>query len=91
IDGLVRETYFSSLRLSEMVLGALGFGTEEARRTVALFKERDEKALLASHAYANDEPRLIQDSRQLAEELQEILEADRQPDGAAMIGANEPA
>jgi CPA2 family monovalent cation:H+ antiporter-2/glutathione-regulated potassium-efflux system protein KefB len=77
ISGIVRETYFSSLRLSEIVLAELGLTEEAARRTVQLFRERDELALAETHAYANDEPALIQNSEQVAAELQGILEADQ--------------
>ncbi len=77
IAGFVRDTFFSSLRLTEMILGGLGLSAEEARRTVQLFRERDERALLETHAYANDEKQLIQNSQQVAAELQGILEADR--------------
>jgi len=76
VRGLIRETYFSSLRLSEMVLGELGLSEEDARRTVHLFRERDEQALVETLAYANDEPQLIQSSQMVADELRGILEAD---------------
>jgi CPA2 family monovalent cation:H+ antiporter-2/glutathione-regulated potassium-efflux system protein KefB len=78
VSGIIRETFFSSLRLSELVLGELGLSMDEARRTVHLFRERDERALLETHAYANDEGALIQNSQQVAEELRGILEVDRQ-------------
>jgi CPA2 family monovalent cation:H+ antiporter-2/glutathione-regulated potassium-efflux system protein KefB len=77
VDGLVRETYFSSLRLAEVVLGGLDLSPATARRTVQLFRERDERALEESHAYANDESALIQSGQQVAAELQGILEADQ--------------
>ncbi len=76
ISGFIRDTYFSSLRLSEMVLEELGVAGDEAQRTVQLFQERDERSLRETHAYANDEPALIQNSQQVAEELRGILEAD---------------
>jgi len=77
ISGVIRETFFSSLRLSEIVLTELGLSDEAARRTVQLFRERDELALAETHAYANDEPALIQNSEQVAAELLGILEADQ--------------
>jgi CPA2 family monovalent cation:H+ antiporter-2/glutathione-regulated potassium-efflux system protein KefB len=78
VRGLIRETYFSSLRLSEMVLAGLGLAEDDARRTVHLFRERDERALVETLAYANDEPHLIQSGQQVAEELRGILEADQE-------------
>jgi CPA2 family monovalent cation:H+ antiporter-2/glutathione-regulated potassium-efflux system protein KefB len=82
VDGLVRETFFSSLRLAEVVLTGLDIAPAEARRTVQIFRERDERSLEETHAYANDESQLIQNSQQVAAELQGILEADRVPSGA---------
>lgn len=76
IAGIVRETYFSSLRLSEMVLAGLELGEEEAHRTVQLFRERDEQALQETLVYAQNEQALIQSNRQVADELRGILEAD---------------
>jgi CPA2 family monovalent cation:H+ antiporter-2/glutathione-regulated potassium-efflux system protein KefB len=78
VRGFVRETYFSSLRLTELVLGELGLAEDEARRTVHLFRKRDEQALIETLAYANDEPQLIQNSQVVAEELRGILEVDRE-------------
>jgi monovalent cation:proton antiporter-2 (CPA2) family protein len=83
ISGFIRDTYFSSLRLSEMVLAGLGVPAEEAQRTVQLFRERDERALVETHAYANDESQLIQNGQEVAAELQGILEADRALEGKA--------
>jgi CPA2 family monovalent cation:H+ antiporter-2/glutathione-regulated potassium-efflux system protein KefB len=76
VAGFVRETFFSSLRLAEVVLGELGVGEEDARRTVQVFRKRDEQSLTETHAYANDETQLIQNNQQVAAELQGILEAD---------------
>jgi len=76
VAGFVRETFFSSLRLAEVVLGELGIGEDEARRTVHVFRQRDEQSLIETHAYANDETQLIQNNQQVAAELQGILEAD---------------
>ncbi len=50
IAGLVRETFHSSLRLTELVLDAAGVPDAEARRAVKVFQEHDEQALLESHA-----------------------------------------
>jgi monovalent cation:proton antiporter-2 (CPA2) family protein len=78
ITEIVRETYFSALRLSELTLDRLGIGVATARQTVAMFRAYDEKLLQESHAYADDERRLIQTTEQAAAELADLLEADRQ-------------
>jgi len=44
---------------------------------VALFREHDEKTLVASHAIYRDETQLIQTMRDAAEELESLFEADR--------------
>jgi hypothetical protein len=57
----------------------LGVSAEEVERTVRVFREHDEHQLRASHAIYLDETRLIQSAREAAQELAELLEADRQP------------
>jgi hypothetical protein len=47
---------------------------------VALFRDHDERNLLATHAIYRDEKQLIQSAQQAAEELTELFEADRPPD-----------
>jgi glutathione-regulated potassium-efflux system ancillary protein KefC len=77
IEGIVRETFYSSLRLSQMVLETLGVPPSEARRAVELFREHDERTLIASHAFYTDERQLIQSTKQAAAELADLFEADR--------------
>jgi voltage-gated potassium channel Kch len=75
-DEFVRETFLSSLQLTELVLRGLDFSKEEAARTVAAFQVRDEQMLLDQHPYYEDEERLIQTSTEVAEELKSLFEAD---------------
>lgn len=77
VDGLVRDTFYSSLKLAELSLAALGIAPEAATRAVQLFREHDEKNLLAAHEFYADEQQLIQSTQQAAEELTGLLEADR--------------
>jgi CPA2 family monovalent cation:H+ antiporter-2/glutathione-regulated potassium-efflux system protein KefB len=76
VNGLVRETFYSSLKLTEMVLKGLSFSDEEARRTVSTFRERDEQMLIDQHAFYDDEVQLVQTAAQAAEELRSLFEAD---------------
>jgi monovalent cation:proton antiporter-2 (CPA2) family protein len=76
VHDFVRETFLSSLRLSELVLLGLEFNEEDARRTVAAFRERDEQMLIAQHAFYDDETKVIQTSTQVAAELRSLFEAD---------------
>ncbi len=72
----VRETFHSSLRLSEMVLEDLGVKPDEARRAVEFFQAYDERMLAETHAFYNDERQLIQNAKQAADELSGLFEAD---------------
>jgi CPA2 family monovalent cation:H+ antiporter-2/glutathione-regulated potassium-efflux system protein KefB len=79
---IVRETFHSSLKLTEMVMARLGVPAEEAAQTIRIFAEHDERNLLASQAIHHDEARMIQSAREAAEELAALLEADRHREGA---------
>ncbi|MGH7190435.1 MAG: glutathione-regulated potassium-efflux system protein KefB, partial [Acetobacteraceae bacterium] len=74
---IVRETYFSSLKLAQWALEDLGIGSKEAMHTIALFTEHDERLLEETHAIYTDEKQLIQTTQQAAEELAVLLDADR--------------
>jgi CPA2 family monovalent cation:H+ antiporter-2/glutathione-regulated potassium-efflux system protein KefB len=77
VDGLVRETYYSSLKLAETTLVALGVAPDDAARSVELFKVHDEQNLLDAHAIYRDEKQLIQSVQQATEELTALFEADQ--------------
>jgi CPA2 family monovalent cation:H+ antiporter-2/glutathione-regulated potassium-efflux system protein KefB len=77
IDGLVRDTFHSSLELGRMALTGLGIADGDAAHAVALFRDHDERTLVASHAIYRDETRLIQSTRDATEELVSLFEADR--------------
>ena len=78
VERPVRETFHSSLELGAMVLRALGTPEQEARRAAAIFADYDERSLVESHAFYEDERQLIQSARQTADELAGIFEADQQ-------------
>ncbi len=78
IDGLVRDTFHSALRMAELSLTALGIEREAAARAVTLFREHDEQNLVATHAIYRDETQLMQSLHQATQELAELFEADRQ-------------
>jgi monovalent cation:proton antiporter-2 (CPA2) family protein len=77
VDGIVRETFFSSLKMAEDALLALGISSEDAERSVALFREHDEQNLVETHAIYRDEKQLIQSTQQSMEELTALFEADQ--------------
>jgi CPA2 family monovalent cation:H+ antiporter-2/glutathione-regulated potassium-efflux system protein KefB len=76
IAGIIRETLYSSLRLTEMVLERLGVEPELAHRAIELFEQHDERSLQETHAIAYDEQQLIQSSQQAATELMDLFETD---------------
>jgi voltage-gated potassium channel Kch len=77
VDGLVRETFHSSLHLARAALTTLGIDEQAAERAVALFRDRDEQTLLETHAVYRDEKQVIQSQEQAAEELASLFAADR--------------
>jgi monovalent cation:proton antiporter-2 (CPA2) family protein len=77
VDGLVRDTFYSSLKLAEDSLVALGITPEDAARSVELFRAHDEQSLLDTHAIYRDEKQLIQNTQQATEELMALFEADQ--------------
>ncbi len=74
----VRETFHSSLRLSEMVLQELGVPKDEAMQAVEFFRVYDEREIVKTHSYYEDEQQVIQSARQAADELSGLFEADQQ-------------
>jgi CPA2 family monovalent cation:H+ antiporter-2/glutathione-regulated potassium-efflux system protein KefB len=77
IEHIIRETYFSSLRLTELTMAELGIGKEQAERAIALFEAHDERILRETHAIALDERKLIQTTHESAQELMDLFESDR--------------
>ena len=77
VDGLVRDTFHSNLKMAEDTLVMLGIPAEDAVRSVALFRTHDEQNLLDTHAIYRDETQLIQSTQQATEELMELFEADQ--------------
>jgi monovalent cation:proton antiporter-2 (CPA2) family protein len=77
VDGIVRETFYSGLKMAADALLALGVSPEDAERSVALFREHDEQNLVETHAIYRDETQLIQSVQQSTEELAALFEADQ--------------
>ena len=77
VDGLVRDTFHSGLRLAKMSLAAAGVGADAAARAVVLFLYHNDENLVATHAVYRDKEKLLQDMKDSAEELTLLFEADR--------------
>ena len=76
VDGVMRETWLSSLEMANQVLQALGDDKNAARHTTDVFREADEALLKRQLAHRHDLDLMIQSSQQLRAELTELFEAD---------------
>jgi len=78
-----RETFPASLEMARQALLSLGFDTAASDRAMVLFKQHDERQIEAQYAVQHDEAQLIQTSKEAAEQLQGLFEADGQqrPEG----------
>jgi glutathione-regulated potassium-efflux system ancillary protein KefC/glutathione-regulated potassium-efflux system protein KefB len=76
VKNIIRETYGSSLEMSELVLQALGETAEEARTTVRRFRRHDESMLAAQYAVKEDETKFIAATAEAAQQLEKLFEAD---------------
>jgi monovalent cation:proton antiporter-2 (CPA2) family protein len=85
ITMFVRETFHSSLRMGEMALEALGIPEDEARSAAKFFEDYDERRLVESHPYYEDERQVIQSIKEAADELAGLFEADQEMRAQAEI------
>ncbi len=76
VEHIFRETLLSSLAMTELVLLDLGQSHDQVRRVIDAFSERDEKLLLEQHAIHDSEEKLIQTSKETAEELESLMRVD---------------
>lgn len=83
VTRIVRETFHSSLKMSEQILEELGHERDDISRTIEMFHDHDERTLVAQHPVHHDEKQLIQTTKQAADELRSLFEADRDNRGAA--------
>jgi glutathione-regulated potassium-efflux system ancillary protein KefC/glutathione-regulated potassium-efflux system protein KefB len=81
---IIRETLASSLEMSVQVLETLGLSKSKAVETVQQFRLHDEATMAKQHAVKDDEKKFLETSRESAEQLLHLFEADRdQPEEAA--------
>jgi monovalent cation:proton antiporter-2 (CPA2) family protein len=72
----IRETLVSSLEMSEKVLETLGLSKAKAVETVRTFRTHDEATMAKQHAVKDDEKKFMETSRESAEQLLHLFEAD---------------
>lgn len=76
VDYIIRETFLSSLHLTEKILQGMGISEQEAAETVEKFRQYDEGLLEQQFAFHRDEEKLIQSAKQSAEDLRRLFEQD---------------
>jgi glutathione-regulated potassium-efflux system protein KefB len=76
VEAVVRETYYSSMKMAEELLAALGLTQTEIDRLVATFDKHDRELLNRQFAVFRDETKLIQTSKEAAAELEQLLQED---------------
>lgn len=77
IDVITREIFHSSLHMTEQLLLTLGMTPADVSRTIAIFRDHDERTLQDQHAIYDDEGQMIQTVLQAAAELDALFRADR--------------
>ncbi|MDR3504741.1 MAG: cation:proton antiporter [Acidocella sp.] len=77
VEMIVRETFHSSLRLTELLLEELDVPSTQAHRAIELFREHDEKMLAETYAISHDEKQLIQTTQEANKELLDLFESDK--------------
>ena len=77
VEVIVRETFHSSLDMSQQVLEALGVPPEVAAERRERFRVHDEAMLREQHLVYDDEAALIASSQQALQDLEKLFEADQ--------------
>jgi glutathione-regulated potassium-efflux system protein KefB len=76
IDEPVRETFHSSLKMTQQVLEALGMAADVASERVDQFRKHDETLLAKQYLIYDDDAALRQSSKDALGDLQKLFEAD---------------
>jgi glutathione-regulated potassium-efflux system protein KefB len=76
----IRETFASSLEMSEKVLETLGLSKSKAIETVRQFRVHDEATMAKQQAVKDDESKFLQTTRESAEQLLHLFETDAAED-----------
>lgn len=77
VTSVIRETYAASLEMAAAVLEALGETPAAAREAVRRFRQHDEQTLEAQYQVKEDEEKFLATSREAAQQLERLFEADR--------------
>ncbi|MNM61359.1 Glutathione-regulated potassium-efflux system protein KefC [compost metagenome] len=73
----VRETFYSSLEMSRMILLGIGLSEEQAQARIRRFTQHDEEVLMAQYAVYDDEQAVVQTTREARADLENLFAGDQ--------------
>lgn len=76
IEEPVRETLYSSLKMSRKALQALGLTAEDAVEEVERFRKKDAELMKIQYLVYDDDAKLLQTTREAIADLNRLFEAD---------------
>ncbi len=76
----VRETLYSSLKMTRMTLEALGMTPELAADRVERFRRHDSELLKRQYLVYDDDARIVQTTREALADLDQLYQADATPE-----------
>lgn len=76
IPYVMRRSYHSSLNMARDLLSELGYGDEDAQRSIDLFRINDEITMKKQATVVNNEQAILQTAVEAAQELELLFEAD---------------
>ena len=87
---VIRETFYSSLKMGEKVLVELGIEPDTARDHVKKFHDHDARLLRAQYEVHDDEDALLQTTQDARRELEDLFAADAGEGVLGEIAASSP-
>ncbi|HEY9132626.1 MAG TPA: monovalent cation:proton antiporter-2 (CPA2) family protein [Dyella sp.] len=79
IEMPVRETFYSSLKMTRMTLESLGLSSELSADRVDRFRDHDVRVLKAQYLVYDDDARMTQTSLEALNDLMHLFDADDDP------------
>jgi glutathione-regulated potassium-efflux system protein KefB len=79
VEDPIRETLYSSLKMSRKALEALGLSPEAAGDQVERFRRQDAELMKTQYLVYDDEAKLVQTTREALADLDRLFQADAEP------------
>ncbi|RDI99233.1 glutathione-regulated potassium-efflux system protein KefB [Dyella solisilvae] len=80
VEAPVRETLYSSLKMTRQTLEALGMSPEQAADKVERFRRHDAELLKRQYLVYDDDARIVQTTREALVDLDQLYQADAEPE-----------